>query len=60
MIIDGKKIAEDLKQNLKKEISNLKTNIKPCLVVILICDNQYSKIYVNNKDKSSGDVGFKS
>ena len=29
MIIDGKKIAEDLRQNLKKEISNLKTNIKP-------------------------------
>ena len=28
MIIDGKKIAEDLRQNLKKEISNLKTNIK--------------------------------
>ena len=28
MIIDGKKIAEDLRQNLKKEISNLKTSKK--------------------------------
>ena len=60
MIIDGKKIAEDLKQNLKKEISNLKTNIKPCLVVILIGDNPASKIYVKNKEKSAGDVGIKS
>ena len=42
MIIDGKKIAEDLRQNLKKEISNLKTNIKPCLVVILFGDNPAS------------------
>ena len=60
MIIDGKKIAEDLRQNLKKEISNLKTNIKPCLVVILIGDNPASKIYVKNKEKSAGDVGIKS
>ena len=60
MIIDGKKIAEDLRQNLKKEISNLKTNIKPCLVVILIGDNPASKIYVKNKEKSTGDVGIKS
>ena len=60
MIIDGKKIAEDLRQNLKKEISNLKTNIKPCLVVILIGDNPASKIYVKNKEKYAGDVGIKS
>ena len=60
MIIDGKKIAEDLRQNLKKEISNLKTNIKPCLVVILIGDNPASKIYVKNKEKSASDVGIKS
>ena len=60
MIIDGKKIAKDLIQNLKNEIKNLKNNIKPHLVVILIGDNTASRIYVKNKEKSASEVGIKS
>ena len=60
MIIDGKKIAKDLRKNLKNEIENLKNNIKPYLVVILIGDNTASKIYVKNKEKSASEVGIKS
>ncbi len=60
MIIDGKKIAKDLRQNLKNEIQNLKNNVKPYLVVILIGNNTASKIYVKNKEKSASEVGIKS
>ena len=60
MIIDGKKIAKDLRQNLKNEIQNLKNNAKPYLVVILIGNNTASKIYVKNKEKSASEVGIKS
>ena len=60
MIIDGKKIAKDLRQNLKNEIQNLKNNVKPYLVVILIGNNIASKIYVKNKEKSASEVGIKS
>ena len=60
MIIDGKKIAKDLRHNLKNEIQNLKNNVKPYLVVILIGNNTASKIYVKNKEKSASEVGIKS
>ena len=60
MIIDGKKIAKDLRQNLKNEIQNLKNNVKPYLVVILIGNNIASQIYVKNKEKSASEVGIKS
>ena len=60
MIIDGKKIAKDLRQNLKNEIQNLKNNVKPYLVVISIGNNTASKIYVKNKEKSASEVGIKS
>ena len=60
MIIDGKKIAEDLRQNLKRKLVIKKTTVKPCLWWLLIGDNPASKIYVKNKEKSAGDVGIKS
>ena len=53
MIIDGKKEAENLKQEIKKEIDVLKSKIKkvPGLTVILIGDYVPSQIYVKNKEK---------
>lgn len=51
-IIDGKKIAEDIKIRLKKEIDLLKDKgVVPCLGVILVGNNPASKIYVNMKEK---------
>ena len=62
ILIDGKKIAAELREDLKKEVSNLKTkyNKVPGLTVILIGDLTPSQIYVRNKEKSAKEVGLKS
>ena len=62
MIIDGKKIAENLRQKLKKEIIEIKSSFKsvPGLTVILIGEDPASKIYVRNKEKFSKEIGINS
>ena len=62
ILIDGKKEAELLRQELKKEVSDLKEkyNRVPGLTVILIGDLAPSKIYVRNKEKFANEVGLKS
>ena len=62
ILIDGKKIAAELRQELKKEVSDLKAefNKVPGLTVILIGDLTPSQIYVRNKEKSAKEVGLKS
>ena len=62
ILIDGKKAAAELREELKKEVSDLKTkyNKVPGLTVILIGDMAPSQIYVRNKEKSAKEVGLKS
>ena len=62
ILIDGKKEAANLRVNLKKEVSELKSkyNKVPGLTVILIGDLTPSQIYVRNKEKSANEVGLKS
>ena len=62
MIIDGKKEAALLREEIKKEITSLKdkTNRVPGLTVILIGDFAPSQIYVRNKEKNSKEVGINS
>ena len=62
MIIDGKKEAELLRHEVKKEIDSLKLkNDKvPGLTVILIGDFAPSQIYVKNKEKKAKEVGINS
>tara|TARA_B110001452_G_scaffold110090_1_gene91343 strand:+ start:467 stop:1303 length:837 start_codon:yes stop_codon:yes gene_type:complete len=62
MIIDGKKAAAVLRDEIKKEIESikLKTNKVPGLTVILIGDFTPSQIYVRNKEKNSKEVGISS
>ena len=57
-IIDGKKIAESILNDLKKEVK--KYNIKPGLAVILANNDSSSKIYVASKEKTSTSLGFHS
>tara|TARA_B100000945_G_scaffold302418_1_gene286034 strand:+ start:1132 stop:1980 length:849 start_codon:yes stop_codon:yes gene_type:complete len=62
ILIDGKKVAASLREDLRKEVSNLKSkyNKVPGLTVILIGDFAPSQIYVRNKEKSALEVGLKS
>ena len=62
MIIDGKKEAEIIRNEIKKEISDLKkkSGKTPRLTVILIGDFAPSLIYVKNKEKSAREVGINS
>ena len=62
MIIDGKKEAAILREEIKKEILLLKEKTKkaPGLSVILIGDFTPSQIYVKNKEKNSKEVGINS
>ena len=62
MIIDGKKQAEIIRSEIKKEISDLKNKSgkTPSLTVILIGDFAPSLIYVKNKEKSAREVGINS
>ena len=62
MIIDGKKEAVFLREEIKKEISKIKEkqNKVPGLSVILIGDYAPSLIYVKNKEKNSREVGINS
>tara|TARA_Y100001968_G_scaffold326793_1_gene370563 strand:+ start:657 stop:1505 length:849 start_codon:yes stop_codon:yes gene_type:complete len=62
IIIDGKKVAAELREELKKEVSELKLkyNKTPGLTVILVGEDAPSQIYVRNKEKSANEVGLKS
>ena len=62
ILIDGKKAAAELREELKKEVQQLKSkyNTVPGLSVILIGELAPSKIYVKNKEKSAIEVGLKS
>ena len=56
MILDWKKIATKINENLKKEISML--NDKPMLAAVLVWENEASKVYVNAKRKAAESVGM--
>ena len=56
-IIDGKLIAEHLKLELAKKIALC--NEVPKLAVIMVGNNEASKIYVKNKKKAAEAIGLK-
>ena len=62
MIIDGKKVAADLREDLKKKVAELKSNYNavPGLTVVLVGEDSPSKIYVKNKEKFAKEVGMNS
>ena len=62
ILIDGKKIAAELREELRQEVLGLKAryNKVPGLTVILIGDMAPSQIYVRNKEKSANEVGLES
>ena len=62
ILIDGKKVAAEIREELKKEVTDLKskTNKVPGLTVVLIGDMAPSQIYVRMKEKAANEVGLKS
>lgn len=61
ILLDGKKVAQDIRNELKIDIDKLKTAGKPVpgLVAILVGDNPASEIYVRNKAKACEEIGMK-
>jgi len=60
VIIDGNKIAQDVRHSVRKEALNFKekTGIVPGLAVILVGDDPASQVYVGRKSKACAEVGF--
>ena len=57
--IDGKIIAQTVKDRVKKAASELKEEgINPCLATVLIGNNSASATYVKNKHKACEEVGI--
>src|SRR5450759_4783200 len=61
-IIDGKKVASEIKQEIAKEVAKLRIAGKkiPHLAAILVGNNGSSESYVAHKVKDCEEVGFKS
>lgn len=61
LIIDGKKISQDIKDELKEEVLALKEkNVKITLAVIQVGNDPASSVYVSNKKKACAYIGIES
>src|SRR6476469_2271850 len=62
ILLDGKLVSEDLKQEIAKEAAALltKTGRKPHLVAVLVGNDGGSETYVASKMRNCEKVGFKS
>ena len=56
MILDGKKVRDEILAKIKKKIT--KENLKIKLAIILVGDDEASKIYIKNKEKYCKLVGI--
>lgn len=60
-IIDGKKTAANIKDELKIEVESLQEKgIHPTLAVVLVGEDSASKVYVSNKKKACEYIGVRS
>ena len=61
-IIDGKLIAQKLREELAEKVKHLKHRymVTPGLAVLLVGNNPASEVYVNNKIKACQEVGINS
>lgn len=60
-IIDGKKISQEIKEELKAQVAVLKEQGKSvCLAVIQVGNDPASSVYVGNKKKACAYIGIES
>jgi len=58
-LIDGKRLAKEIREELKLEVDELKKQgITPKLAVILVGEDPASKVYVKNKSKACDKAGI--
>ena len=59
-LIDGKAVAKDIRDNLKKQIIELRKNsgIVPKFAVVLVGEEPASKVYVKNKRLAAIECGM--
>lgn len=62
IIIDGKKVSLEVRDEIKKECDVFvkDTGIRPGLAVVIVGEDPASKVYVRNKNRACDEVGFKS
>ncbi|PKL37624.1 MAG: bifunctional methylenetetrahydrofolate dehydrogenase/methenyltetrahydrofolate cyclohydrolase FolD [Spirochaetae bacterium HGW-Spirochaetae-1] len=62
LIIDGKKVSEEIRNEVKEDVLDLKKNrnLVPGLAVVLVGDDPASAIYVRNKKKGCEELGIRS
>ncbi len=60
ILMNGKELAKKIRENLKIECEELREKgIKSKLAVIMVGENEASKIYVRNKSRACDEVGIK-
>ena len=58
-IINGKKLAKEIREDLKAKCDELKERgIKPKLAVVMVGDDKASQVYVRNKSKVCDEIGI--
>lgn len=60
MIIDGKKIAQEIQEEIKQSLLNAPHSRPPCLAVLLVGSHPASKIYIQRKTQACKEVGIDS
>ena len=61
IIIDGKEVAKEKREQIKNRVETLKSQGKTVgLAVIIVGENPASRVYVNNKKKGCLEVGIES
>ena len=61
-LIDGKKISNEIKEEIRQEIEDIKKldGKVPGLAVVLVGDNPASKVYVGSKERTCNSLGMHS
>ena len=58
-LLDGRAVAEQIKQEVAREVRRL-SGAKPCLAAVLVGDDAASAVYVRNKVRACAEVGIES
>ncbi len=61
-ILDGKGLAQEIRAEIKVEVKKFieENDIQPTLAVVLVGNNEASKVYVRNKERACNEAGLKS